>query len=91
MFTTIHVACIGRPGCMPGRRWARVVGHRLHATDLLGSMGRVASSVDNALIKLFWFTMQPEPLDRQHWNLRVELARAIFECVEGWYLQAGEV
>lgn len=54
-------------------------------------MGRVASSVDNALIKLFWFTMQPEPLDRQHWNLRVELARAIFECVEGWYLQAGEV
>lgn len=39
-------------------------GHRLHQAGLLGSMGRVASSVDNALIESFWSTMQRELLDR---------------------------
>lgn len=48
-------------------------------------MGRVASSVDNALIESFWSTMQRELLDRQHWTSRVELASAIFEWIEGWY------
>ena len=62
-----------------------VFGHRLRAAGLLGSMGRVASSVDNALIESFWSTMQRELLDRQHWNTRVELASAIFEWIEGWY------
>lgn len=33
-------------------------GHRLRQAGLLGSMGRVASSVDNALIESFWSTMQ---------------------------------
>ena len=56
-----------------------VFGHRLRAAGLLGSMGRVASSVDNALIESFWSTMQRELLDRQHWGSRVELASAIFE------------
>ena len=62
-----------------------VFGHRLRAAGLLGSMGRVASSVDNALIESFWSTMQRELLDRQHWNTRVELTSAIFEWIEGWY------
>jgi len=62
-----------------------VFGHRLRAAGLLGSMGRVASSVDNALIESFWSTMQRELLDRQHWSTRVELASAIFEWIEGWY------
>lgn len=62
-----------------------VFGHRLRAAGLLGSMGRVASSVDNALIESFWSTMQRELLDRQHWTSRVELASAIFEWIEGWY------
>ena len=48
-------------------------------------MGRVASSVDNALIESFWSTMQRELLDRQHWSSRVQLASAIFEWIEGWY------
>ena len=56
-----------------------VFGHRLRAAGLLGSMGRVASSVDNALIESFWSTMQRELLDRHHWNTRVELASAIVE------------
>jgi transposase InsO family protein len=62
-----------------------VFGHRLRQAGLLGSMGRVASSVDNALIESFWSTMQRELLDRQHWSTRIELASAIFEWIEGWY------
>lgn len=62
-----------------------VFGHRLRSAGLLDSMGRVASSVDNALIESFWSTMQRELLDRQHWSSRVELASAIFEWIEGWY------
>ena len=48
-------------------------------------MGRVASSVDNALIESFWSTMQRELLDRRQWESRVELASAIFEWIEGFY------
>ncbi len=48
-------------------------------------MGRVASSVDNALIESFWSRMQRELLDRQNWDSRVELAGAIFEWIEGFY------
>lgn len=48
-------------------------------------MGKVASSVDNALIESFWSTMQRELLDRHDWKTRTELATAIFEWIEGWY------
>jgi hypothetical protein len=37
-------------------------------------MGRVASSVDNTMIESFWSTMQREPLDRQQWTTRHQLA-----------------
>ena len=56
-----------------------VFGHRLRQAGLLGSMGRVASSVDNALIESFWSTMQRELLDRHDWDTRTELASAMFE------------
>ena len=62
-----------------------VFGHRLREAGLLGSMGRVASSVDNALIESFWSTMQRELLDRHAWGSKTELASAIFEWIEGWY------
>lgn len=62
-----------------------VFGHRLRSAGLLGSMGRVASSVDNALIESFWSTMQRELLDRHRWDSRTELAAAVFEWIEGWY------
>ena len=42
----------------------------LYVAGLLGSMGRVASSVDNALIESFWSTMQRELLDRTVWDSR---------------------
>ena len=62
-----------------------VFGHRLREAGLLGSMGRVASSVDNGLMESFWSTMQRELLDRWTWATRAELASAIFEWIEGFY------
>lgn len=48
-------------------------------------MGRVASSVDNALIESFWSTMQRELLDRSVWTSRTELSSAMFEWIEAFY------
>ena len=48
-------------------------------------MGRVASSVDNALIESFWSTMQRELLDRSVWTTKAELSSAMFEWIEGFY------
>jgi transposase InsO family protein len=62
-----------------------IFGHRLRQAGLLGSMGRVASSVDNSMIESFWSTMQRELLDRRQWQTRHQLATAIFEWIEGFY------
>lgn len=62
-----------------------IFGHRLRAAGLLGSMGRVASSVDNTMIESFFSTMQRELLDRQYWTTRDQLATAIFEWIEAFY------
>ena len=64
---------------------AWVFGHRLRAAGLLGSMGRVASALDNSMMESFFSTLQRELLDRQRWSSRSELASAIFEWIEGWY------
>ena len=62
-----------------------IFGHRLRSAGLLGSMGRVASSVDNTMMESFWSTMQRELLDRRQWPTRAELGSAIFEWIEGFY------
>ncbi|MGI8614516.1 MAG: IS3 family transposase [Nocardioidaceae bacterium] len=62
-----------------------VFGHRLRSAGLLGSMGRVASSVDNTMMESFWSTMQRELLDTQRWSTQEELASAIYEWIEAWY------
>ncbi len=62
-----------------------VFGQRLRSAGLLGSMGRVASSVDNGMIESFWSTMQRELLDRRTWATRNDLATAIFEWIEAFY------
>jgi putative transposase len=62
-----------------------IFGHRLRSAGLLGSMGRVASSVDNTMMESFWSTMQRELLDRRQWSTRAELGSAIFEWIEGFY------
>jgi Integrase core domain len=58
---------------------------RLRAAGLLGSTGRVASSVDNSMMESFWSTIQRELLDRQWWNSPQQLATAILEWIEAWY------
>jgi putative transposase len=63
--------------------WA--FGHRLRAAGLLGSMGRVGSAYDNAMMESFFSTLQRELLDRRSWATRKELATAIFEWIEAWY------
>jgi hypothetical protein len=65
------------------RSW--IFGHRLRQAGLLGLIGKVASSVDNALIESFWSSMQAELLDRQSWTSRVQLASGRFERIEGWH------
>jgi putative transposase len=62
--------------------WA--FGHRLRQAGLLGSMGRVASSVDNTMIESFWSTVQRELLDTQRWDTKAQLSQAIFEWIEAW-------
>ncbi|ADG73711.1 Integrase catalytic region [Cellulomonas flavigena DSM 20109] len=62
-----------------------IFGHRLRAAGLLGSMGRVASSVDNTMMESFWSTLQRELLDRRSWASQADLASAIFEWIEGFY------
>jgi len=63
--------------------WA--FGHRLRDAGLLGSMGRVGSAYDNAMMESFFSTLQRELLDRRQWATRAELASAIFEWIEAWY------
>ncbi len=60
-------------------------GHRLREAGLLGSMGKVASAFDNAMIESFLCSMQIELLDRRTWTTRAELASAIFEYIEAFY------
>jgi putative transposase len=63
--------------------WA--FGRQLREAGLLGSMGRVASSVDNTMMESFWSTMQRELLDRCRWTTKHELGTAIFEWIEAFY------
>ena len=63
--------------------WA--FGHRLRDAGLLGSMGRVGSAYDDAMMESFLGTLQRELLDRRQWATRKELASAIFEWIEAWY------
>ena len=63
-------------------------GHRLRSAGLLGSMGRVGSAYDNAMMESFFATLQRELLDRPPsggWRTRKQLAGAIFEWIEAWY------
>jgi len=69
----------------PGVYTSCTFGHRLRAAGLLGSMGRVASSVDNTMVESFWSTLQRELLDTRTWASTEQLSAAILEWIEGWY------
>ncbi len=60
-------------------------GSRPREAGLMGSMGRVASAYDNALMESFFGSMQIELLDRRGWDTRAELANAMFEWIEAFY------
>jgi putative transposase len=51
----------------------------------MGSMGKVASADDNALMESFFGSMQIELLDRRDWATRAELGTGIFEWIEAFY------
>lgn len=74
-----------RPCDKEARYTSWLFGHRLHQAGLLGSMGCLASSVDNALIESFWSTMQRELPDDSNWTSAGELTSAMAEWTEGFY------
>ena len=83
-YSPLHKAVLRRP-LEPEQYTSWAFGHRLRTAGLLGSMGRVASAVDNSMMESFFGTLQLELLDRRSWTTRAELASAIFEWIEGWY------
>jgi putative transposase len=57
----------------------------LHDTGLVGSMGRVGSPGDNAMMESFFATVQHEVLDTRTWRTRDELRSALFIFLEITY------
>ena len=58
---------------------------RIKEADLMPSVGRTGTALDNAMMESFWGRMQVELLDRRRWKTRVELANAIFEYIESFH------
>ena len=52
---------------------------------MVGSMGRVGSSGDNAAMESFFALLQKNVLDRRSWGTREELRLAIVSWIEGKY------
>jgi putative transposase len=59
----------------------RVTEHR-RLSDLVGSMGRVGSPADDAMMETFLATVQHELLDTKRWRDRDELLSALFVHLE---------
>lgn len=57
----------------------------LRNSGLIGSMGKVGSPGDNAMMESFFATVQHEVLDRQQWRSRDELRTALFIFLEITY------
>lgn len=52
---------------------------------MMPSFGSSGDGLDNAMMESFWSSMQVEMLNRKKWKTRVELANAMFDCVEIFY------
>lgn len=59
--------------------------HELAHHGLAGSMGRVASSADNAAMESFFALLQKNVLDQRRWRTRHELRLAIVTWIERTY------
>lgn len=57
----------------------------LKVHDLTGSMGRVASSPDNAAMESFFALLQKNVLNRHPWTSRAELRLAMITWIEKSY------
>lgn len=57
----------------------------LHRHGLIGSMGRVASSADNAAMESFFALLQKNVLNSRRWDTREQLRLAIFTWIERAY------
>ena len=57
----------------------------LHHHGLVGSMGRVASSADNAAMESFFALLQKNVLNSRRWTTRAELRLAIVTWIERTY------
>ena len=57
----------------------------LHTHGLLGSMGRVASSADNAAMESFFALVQKNVLNSRRWTTRAELRLALVTWIERTY------
>ena len=55
---------------------------RARESGLVPSMGSIGDCYDNAVIESFWGRVQTELLKRRRWRTRIELANALFECLE---------
>ena len=64
---------------------SKKVVRRLRNNGLKGSMGRVASSGDNAAMESFFSLLQKNVLDTRHWTSREELRLAIVVWIETKY------
>jgi putative transposase len=60
-------------------------GRRLHASDLIASMGTVGDALDNAVAESFFATLECELLDRHLWPTRSGLRTAVFDFIEIFY------
>jgi transposase InsO family protein len=58
---------------------------RVKEEELMPSVGRTGTALDNAMMESFWGRMQVELLNRRRWKTRVELANAIFEYIESFH------
>lgn len=62
-----------------------LLGQRLRAAGILGSMGSVGDALDNSVAEAFFSILQRELLDQHRWSTKDQLANAMFEWIECWY------
>lgn len=76
--TVIHS---DRGGQFRSKKYHRILSNH----GLIGSMGAVGSSADNAAMESFFALLQKNVLNRKHWDTRQELRLAIVAWIHGTY------
>jgi len=66
---------------------ALAFGNRCRQAGVRPSMGTVGDAFDNAMCESFFATLECELLDRTRFTDPAVAERAVFEFIEGWYVQ----